>query len=48
MLIAGVLMIICIALLMNLLDVQIVSIMKVTARHAKIRLHVVYVVLDIC
>ena len=32
---------------MMLLDVQIVSIMKLTVRHAKIALHVLYVVLDI-
>ena len=40
-------MIIPIALLMMLQDAKIVGIMKVTARNAKIRLHVVNVILDI-
>ena len=33
---------------MMILDAQIASIMKITAKYVKIVLHVVYVVMDIC
>ncbi len=46
-LIVGVLEILCIALLIVLLNVQIASYMIIIVKHAKIKIYVVYVILDI-